>query len=261
MKRTWQLINICSLVFALVMNVLMGAQILDIPGINEISDAYATLLTPAGYAFSIWSLIYVLLVVFVVYQARDLFKPSAKNDLPEKVGPWFFISSVCNGLWTLIFVKEFIGASVLVLLLLTASLYVLVAKLRIAVYDARPVVIACVWWPILIYTGWVTVAGIVNIASWLDSLGYAVSPLAASLTLITVSALLVVLLIKRNVRELVLASAWGIAAIGAQQAQVASGNTLVATIAFVVSGMLLISACIHAYIHRATSIAMRLKKP
>lgn len=241
------------------MNFLVGTQKLDVPGINEVSDTYATLLTPASYAFAIWSLIYILLIVFAAYQARDLFKPRTDNDLPEKIGPWFFISSVCNGLWTFIFVKEFIGASVLVLLLLTLSLYMLLKKLKIAIYDAKPAVIACVWWPLLIYTGWVTVASVVNIASWLKSLGYVLSPFVASLVLVALAVTLMYLLIKRNVRELLLASVWGIAAIGMQQVQESSGNELVATTSFIVTGLLLISVSIHAYKYRATNIIKQLK--
>ena len=59
------------------------AQVLDLPSVAVISEKYATLLTPAGYAFSIWSLIYVLLVVSVVYQARDVFRPN-KPKYPAK---------------------------------------------------------------------------------------------------------------------------------------------------------------------------------
>src|SRR5690606_13141587 len=101
--------------------------------INEISDKYATYLTPAGYAFSIWSLIYVLLVVLTVYQMRDIFKQREENDLPEAIGPWFIIANICNGLWTYVFVNEFIGLSVGILLLLTGSLYALLWRLRIAI--------------------------------------------------------------------------------------------------------------------------------
>ena len=182
MKRTWQIGNILALIFALVANFLVGAQILDVAAINEVSDKYATFLTPATYAFSIWSVVYVLLTVFVVYQARDIFKPQKENDLPEKVGPYFIIASVCNGLWTYVFVSDLIGLSVVLLVVLTASLYILLAKLRIATYDARPMTIACVWWPLMLYTGWVTIATVVNIASWLQSISVELSALAASIT-------------------------------------------------------------------------------
>lgn len=246
MKRLLQIGNILSVVFALGANFVVGTQLLGLPGINEISDKYQTLLTPAGYAFSIWSLIYLLLVVFAVYQARDIVKPRNDNDLPQEIGPFFMIANICNGLWTYIFVTEWVGLSVIVLLILTASLYILLWRLRIAVYDAPRVTIACVWWPLLIYTGWVTVASVVNASSWLQSMGVTFSAVAACVVLVALAAALIALLVRRNVRELVLASSWGIVAVGVQQLQ-SSGSNIVATAAFVVGAILLLAAAAHGY--------------
>ena len=250
MKRFWQITNVLSVVFALVLNFLTGAQILDLPDINEISDKYATLLTPASYAFSIWSLVYLLIIVFVVYQARDIIKPSKKNDLPLKMGPFFVIANICNGIWTYTFAKEHVGFSVFVLLLLTMSLYILLYKLKIAIYDAPKSTIAFIWWPLLIYTGWVSIAAVVNIASWLASLGVAITPVIACSVLVVLTLVLLGLLISRNVRELVFASAWGIAAIGVQQM---SGSQTVASTAFALSSVLVVAALMHAFSNRRTN--------
>lgn len=248
MKRFYQIGNILALGFALIMNALVGAQLIDVLGIKDISDKYATFLTPASYAFSIWSVIYLLLIVFVVYQARDLFKPSENNSVPQKTGLLFIIASIANGLWTFIFVKELIGLSVVVLFILTASLYLLLYKLRIAVYDAPRKVIACVWWPLLLYTGWVTVATVVNIASWLAARGIVISPAMAVVILVGLAITLLILLVKRNVRELLLASSWGIIAIGVGQT-----NDIVSLGAYIVGAVLLAACAGHAWHNRATN--------
>ena len=53
----------------------------------DISNAHPTLITPAGYVFSIWSVIYILLGVFVVFQAL----PSQKGKgYQERIG-WLFV--------------------------------------------------------------------------------------------------------------------------------------------------------------------------
>lgn len=252
MKRLWQLGNILTLFFAIVANFFVGAQLLGLPSINEISDKYATYLTPAGYAFSIWSLIYILLIGFVAYQARDILKSRPENNLPQLVGPFFIIASICNGLWTYVFVSEMVGLSVVILLLLTMSLYVLLWRLKIAVDDPPIKTIVYVWWPLMIYTGWVTVASVVNIASWLKSINVTLTPLSASVVLIGLASILVTLLITRNVRELLLACAWGIAAIGIQQMQV-SGSQVVSTAALTVAGLLFIAVCIHVYMNRRSN--------
>ncbi|MBM3210462.1 hypothetical protein FJZ39_03950 [Candidatus Saccharibacteria bacterium] len=259
MKQLWQLGNILSLIFALVANFLVGAQILGLPSINQISDKYATLLTPAGYAFSIWSLIYVFLIVFVIYQARDIVKPRQENNLPRLVGPFFIIASICNGLWTYVFVNEMVGLSVFVLLLLAGSLYALLWRLKIAITDPPIKTILCVWWPLMIYTGWVTVASLVNAASWLESLNITLTPTIASIVLIVFAIILLILLIKRNVRELLLACIWGIVAIGVQQMQLLGSQRVVIT-AFTVAGLLLIAVGVHAYINRKSNLLARLSK-
>lgn len=249
MKRTWQVLNILSVAFALVMNYLVGAQVLDVPSINEVSDRYATLLTPASYAFSIWSLIYLLLVVFAVYQARDLFKPSSKNDLPEKLGPYFVLANIGNALWTYVFVSDLIGLSVVILVGMAVSLFVSLYRLNIAMKNASPRTVLCVWWPFMIYTGWVVVASVVNVASWLSSLDIALSPFVAGVTLILLCGALITLLYMRNLRELLLAAAWGIFAIGVQQVGSEEGQ-LIMVAAFTVGFALLITSAVHAYQNR-----------
>lgn len=249
MKLFWQITNIASVVFALVLNALVGAGLLGLPAINDMSDKYATLLTPAGYAFSIWSLVYVLIVTLTVYQARDIFRSDKKNDLPQKMGPFFALANICNGLWTYIFVQELITLSVVLLVILTASLFVLLYRLRIAIYDAPLQVIACVWWPLMIYTGWVTAATVVNSASWLRSVEVTVSATGACITLILLGAGLLLLLARRSVRELVIASTWGVAAIGVRQLQTGESLTT-AYCAFAVCTVLVMAVLVHGYRNR-----------
>ncbi|GGU45148.1 tryptophan-rich sensory protein [Nocardioides albus] len=245
MKRTWQIGNVLALIFALVANVLTGAQILDLPPIGEISDRYATYLTPAGYAFSIWTLIYLLLVVFAVYQARDLRDPRDDNDTPQLLGPLFVIASICNGLWTFVFVNEWIGLSVVILLLLTASLYA--ALWRLGVGTTRPSTrdFLMVWLPLMLYTGWVTAASIVNIATYLDSREVTVGPLASIVVIAVLTVALLTLLFKRNLRELLISCAWALAAVGLRQIQL-SQSTSVAIVALVCAGILILAMLFHA---------------
>lgn len=250
MKRFWQVGIILSITFALVMNFLVSAQVFDVPAINEISDKYATLLTPATYAFSIWTLIYVMLVVFAVYQARDIFSKSNDNTLPSKVGLLFIVSSICNGIWTYVFVKEWMLLSVTVLLVLTVCLYAIIWRAEIGLSKAKRTEIICVWWPIMLYAGWVTVATVVNVASWLKYEGITIPAWTCSIILIALGVGLLWLLFKQNLRELIFASAWGIAAIGVQQATVSQGNILVMWTAFCVAGVLIGVGGYRAYVNR-----------
>ena len=60
--------------------------------IGGVSDNIKSLFTPAGYAFSIWGLIYLFLLGFAIYQGKSLFKKGADDSFVEKIGFWFIIS-------------------------------------------------------------------------------------------------------------------------------------------------------------------------
>ncbi len=62
--------NILFFALTVVVNSLAGSTSI-IGGRNtaNVSDANPSLVTPAGYVFSIWGIIYILLGVFVIYQA------------------------------------------------------------------------------------------------------------------------------------------------------------------------------------------------
>jgi len=62
--------NILLFALTVVVNSLAGGtKIIGGQLTAAVSDANPTLITPAGYVFSIWGIIYILLGVFVVYQA------------------------------------------------------------------------------------------------------------------------------------------------------------------------------------------------
>jgi len=61
--------NVFGFILVVIVNILANALPLNGKTIAEISDSYPTLIAPAGYVFSIWGIIYALLLVFTIYQA------------------------------------------------------------------------------------------------------------------------------------------------------------------------------------------------
>ena len=57
--------NLIGLVAVIVLNVLAATGILGGVTTKEVSDMNKSLLTPESYAFSIWSVIYILLAILV----------------------------------------------------------------------------------------------------------------------------------------------------------------------------------------------------
>lgn len=62
-------VNVAAFLLTVVVNALSNMLPLNGKTTAEISDSYPNLFTPAGYVFSIWGVIYVLLLIFAVYQA------------------------------------------------------------------------------------------------------------------------------------------------------------------------------------------------
>ncbi len=141
-----------------------------INGINtaDVSALYPTLFTPANYTFSIWGTIYLLLLVYVVFQ---LFvqKPSAENNL-AKVAFWFVLSCIVNAGWIFAWHYQQILVSAVVMAGLMACLG------RILSLTAAPDGTCCgmvsLELPFGLYAGWITVATVANIAVLLTDLGW-----------------------------------------------------------------------------------------
>jgi len=172
MTRTLQIANGIALVFTILFNYLSNTGVFNGKTIGNVSDEYHNLFTPAGYAFSIWGLIYILLFAFVIYTGRSLFKPE-KNEsetFVNRMGWWFVVSCIANCLWIVTWLYGYTGLSVLVLAAAFISLMVIVLE-ALKYYRGS----AEKWFiniPFQIYAGWLSVALIAAAASWLQKIGW-----------------------------------------------------------------------------------------
>ncbi|MEM2889528.1 MAG: tryptophan-rich sensory protein [Candidatus Bathyarchaeia archaeon] len=122
-------LNIVAFAVMVVVNGLAGSTTI-IGGKNtaQISDANPTLVTPAGYVFSIWGIIYILLGIFVFYQALP--NQQAK-EFGAKVGYLFIASSILNIVWLFLWQFEYLVFSVFVMFLLLATLIAIYLRLQV----------------------------------------------------------------------------------------------------------------------------------
>src|SRR5690625_3044629 len=152
------------------------ANILPINGITtgEVSDKYTNLFAPTGLTFSIWSVIYILLLGFVLYQWGLFRGESEKREdeerLIQSVRIPFIVSSIANILWLLAWHYDFIGVSTLLMLVLLGSL-IRIAKL----FEGKNLSVRNYLFlrlPFSIYFGWITIATIANVTTMLVSWGW-----------------------------------------------------------------------------------------
>jgi benzodiazapine receptor len=163
-------LNIMAFVLTVLVNGLAGStEILGGKNTAEISNANPTLITPAGYVFSIWGIIYILLGIFVVFQA---WPHGEQTDLRRRIGPLFVLSSLLNIAWLFLWQFEWLSVSVILMFALLATLILIYTRLGIgkAAVPLREKLAVHV--PFSVYLGWITIASIANVAVALVSAGW-----------------------------------------------------------------------------------------
>jgi hypothetical protein len=135
----------------------------------EVSDALRIFFAPAGYVFAIWGVIYLGLIAFAFYQAQ----PEAKNaPWLDKTLPAFALASVANMVWLFMWHYQQITVSVLVMLVLLASLMAIYHQLEVGKYPVSAKSYWMVHAPFSLYLGWISVATIANISGALWSVNW-----------------------------------------------------------------------------------------
>lgn len=217
--RLKPILVIIATVGVIIFNYLAATGALGGVETGAISDKYPTRITPAGYAFAIWSLIYFGLIAFSVYQALP--RNAARFRSLRTV---YILSCAANCAWLYFWHGEAILVCLLVIFILLGSLAVINVQLR------ETETIGEYWLmkaPFGIYFGWVTAAAILNATVALVYLNIRVSDAATNILgagLILIAAALGVLIRFRLTNYFYpLAIAWALTAIAVKQ----SGQTLI----------------------------------
>lgn len=210
------LLNTLTFGATLYLNYLYGSGAGGRKSVGEISNQYDVLITPAGYAFSIWGLIYLLLTGFIVYQWVQFFKNN-KQDSLVKTSVWLALSNILNALWMVVWTNEQVLLSVVIIFMLLASLLILGNNLNLG--KEPQVSKIFVQLPIEIYIGWIIVASVVNFSVWLyttEIFSHA-QVMWTCLVLVVSAAIYALLAIKADILSSVWVGVWAFAAIAFKQ--------------------------------------------
>jgi hypothetical protein len=223
--------NILALTLTIIVNGLANALPIAGKTTGQVSDKYFSLFTPAGFTFSIWGVIYIALIAFVIYQAL----PARREDQSlAGIGTFFKISCIANALWLVFWHLEWLVPSLVTMLLLLAMLVGIYRRLGIpdsAAASGRRWLVEA---PFSLYLGWISVATIANASAvqsalyWndlgLDATNWTLAKLALA------GAIACIVSLRRHdvVFPLVVAwAAWGIASGQADTPAVAGAATTV----------------------------------
>jgi hypothetical protein len=233
--------NAVAFLAVIVTNAIAGStKLLNGQNTADVSAHYSTLVTPAGFTFSIWGVIYVLLFVFIVFQLLPRHRQDSFNS---QVGYLFILSSIFNIAWLFLWQYDYIVASVPMILALLASLIAIYLRLHIGRSQVSFREKLSVHLPFSVYLGWITIASIADAAAALVSVnwdGFGVSPTVWALVVI-VLALIITLTVLGTRRDVAygLVVIWALVGIAASQGgypevvTTAEGGAIVTVIAVV----------------------------
>ncbi len=211
---------------------------------NGALSAQGSYLAPAGPAFSIWSLIYLGLIAYTVWQALPAQRQDARQ---EAVGGWIAASMVLNGLWLVTARYLTLWLTVLVI----AALVAVLARVIVILgrFPARNLVDR-----ILtdgangLHFGWVTIATVANTAAWLTQIAPSSWGEAADVWAVAVLAVVLVIGVaaawSTGRIAPALATAWGLAWLAVGRLTGEPESTPTAVTAIVVAVLLVLAGVV-----------------
>ena len=182
---------------------------------GAVSDSFQVYFVPAGYAFSIWGLIYLALLVYAV---APLLSTSLNSEMLKKTFPWFVLSSFANILWIFAWHYKIIELTVILMLVLLVSLIkiYIASNIEISMKSLRDRIV--LQYPFSLYLGWISVATLANVTVFLFSIhwdGVGIGGQTWSAILISVASILGLIFLIKS-KDIIFASVivWAIIAVG-----------------------------------------------
>ena len=217
-----QTANILSVVLAITINILASALPLNGQNTGEISDRFQVYFVPAGYVFAIWFIIFVGWIAFAIYQVQPAQKESPRL---RRLGYLFALSGLFNAAWLFCWHYNQFGLSVLVMLILLGLLIASYLKLDVGRTSVGNIEKWSVDVPFSIYLGWITVATVANITSYLyfvNWTGFGIAPQIWAVIMLVVACLLGLLMtLSHRDSGYAFVLVWSFAGIAQKQADMA----------------------------------------
>ncbi|HEX8298634.1 MAG TPA: TspO/MBR family protein [Rubricoccaceae bacterium] len=160
-----QLVVVLAVAVNLVLNGLAGAGLLFGTQTGAVSDDVPTGVTPAGWTFGIWTVIFLMLVVYAGFQAM----PARRGPRYDAPAVPFALANILNGLWQIPWLTGHFGVSLAVIVGILGCLvwlYIVHDRMRLRENELWAMHI-----PGSYFLAWVAVATALNASIWLKSVG------------------------------------------------------------------------------------------
>ena len=195
-KKAW--VNLVFLLATLAVNALGAFGFINGLSQKDISDRYLTLITPSPSTFSIWSVIYTLLIISLIVMIVKKDDPYYQQAIDEITG-LFRISCIMNIAWIILFSYLLIDVSTLLILGFAIALALICLKL-LKIQTGRRFLLPLTFG---LYTGWLFIASVANASAALvkmewNGFGLPAETWAVIMIIVAVALVFVVLLRVKN---------------------------------------------------------------
>ena len=173
--RTLPIANALGFIAVIAANTAANALPLNGYNTGQLSDMYPNYFVPAGYAFSIWGLIYLLALGFVIYgfmsDHESVHSATSSSPPPavQRIGwKWVLICAINVG-WIFAWHYRFVEVSVVLMLAYLTTLSFIFLSLR-QNGQSQPSTSKeawLAWLPFGIHLGWICVATVANFTTLL----------------------------------------------------------------------------------------------
>ena len=182
-KKIQALINVLLFIGMVWVNAL--ANILPINGYNtgQVSAFYPNFFVPAGFTFSIWGLIYLLLAGFVITSLVSVFVNlnSSAQEVIKRASPLFQITCLLNAGWIIAWHYLYLEISLVIMLAFLVMLIKTYLRIQPLKTNFNFFIRVWIYHVFVVYLGWISVATIANITALFVGLGWQGNPFSAEL--------------------------------------------------------------------------------
>lgn len=175
-QHPWRIASLIGVVTNVTYNFVYSRVGGPTPTVADVSNAYPTLFTPAGYAFAIWGLIY---GATLVYAVMALMPRQLGVLMHDRVAPWLLLTNALASLWVSLFSQAELGPSTLIIaatLVCSVVMYSMVSDHLVSEHLSHG-------WrvPFGLWLGWLTVATLANFNIAFSAAGWSGFPLSEPL--------------------------------------------------------------------------------
>ncbi len=159
-------ISVAFYVATIIANYMSAAGLIAGNSQSEVSKSFPTMITPAGFAFSIWGVIYLFILLALL---SPLYTKSELNIKSiNAIAPLFWVSCLINIAWTFVFSNKIIWLSAILIVALLISVFMIVLQLKAVRGNEKGLFDIGFG----LYAGWLSIASVVNFAAFLVSINF-----------------------------------------------------------------------------------------